>query len=258
MTLPTPLTRAQRDNLSIGVFLSGRTGGATLDQILQNALGYDPNGSYPQNSIEKFEYRFKMAQKIGRDRYRERIAGYFTFNAMPFGHTYIYKAIWYTWQNPNTGNCQIVPMINIDLRDMRQLRDKDLNTRKATARSIRAADDIQDERKAIQQQNYQALQIVQSRMVDDESLGEILSGWHGLPYADIQEIIPQLPGYLQQNTHFNFQQLAANISDLSKKLRNEQAKFAAQISNWVMLQTGLPNNAAQLALQDAIKRLSTP
>ena len=93
MTMPAPSTQAQRDNLNIGIFLAGRRNGAPLDQILQTALGYNPNGPYPTNSFEGYEYRFRTAQRIGRERYRRRIEGYFTFNAMPFGQTYVYKVI---------------------------------------------------------------------------------------------------------------------------------------------------------------------
>jgi hypothetical protein len=256
MTMLAPLTQVQRDNLNIGIFLAGRPYGAPLDQILQAALGYDPNGTYPTNSFERYEYRFRTAQRVGRDRYRARVEGYFTFNAMPFGQIYVYKVTWYTWRNPQTGNCQIVPMISLDLGRMRQLRDKDLDTRKATARSVRTAHNIEDERRAIQQQDYRALQDVQARMVEDESLGEILSGWHGLPYADIQEIIPQLPQYLQGSMRYSFQRAAGNIRRIHRRLREEQARLATQLSNWVILQTGLPNNAPQLALQDAITRIT--
>lgn len=256
MTMPAPLTQVQRDNLNIGIFLVGRQYGAPIDHILQATLGYNPNGNYPNNSFERYEYRFRHAQRIGRDRFRDRIPGYFTFNAMPFGRIYVYKVIWYTWYNPQTGNCQIVPMMSLDLGRMRQLRDGDLATRRATARSIRAAHDIEQERDAIARQDFQALQAIQARMVEDESLGEILSGWHGLPYADMEEIIPQLPNYFLANFRFNFQRSASNIRNLNRRLRQEQARLANQLSNWVILQTGLPGNAPQLALQDAVGRVT--
>ncbi len=256
MAMTAPLTQTQRDNLNIGIFLAGRHDGAQLDPILQAALGYDPNGIYPTNSWERYEYRFRSAQQVGRDRYRDRIAGYFTFNAMPFGRIYIYKITWYTWCNPQTGVCQIVPMMSLDLGRMRDFRDKDLVTRINTTRSIRTAHDIEEERKAIARQDYPALQAIQARMVEDESLGEILSGWHGLPYADIQEIIPRLPDYLHGNIRLSFQQAAENIQRINRRLRQEQSRLASQLSSWVILQTGLPNNAPQLALQDAIARIT--
>ena len=257
MTMPAPLAQVQRDNLNIGIYLAGRRHGAPLEDILQAALGYNPNGTYPTNSLERYEYRFRNAQRIGRDRYRARVSGYFTFNAMPFGRIYLYKVTWYTWRNPRTDCCQIVPMMSLDLGRMRRLRDQDLETRKATARSIRAAHDIDEQRQAIAQQDYQALRGIQARMVEDESLGEILSGWHGLPYADIEEIITQLPQHLQLNMRYSFQVAAGNIKRINRRLRQEQAKVASQLSNWVIIQTGLPNNAPQLALQDAVARITS-
>jgi len=254
--MPVPSTQAQRDNLNIGIFLAGRPNGAPLGQILQIAMGYNPNGNYPTNSWDSYDNRFRTAQKIGRDRYRDRIPGYFTFNAMPFGQIYVYKLTWYTWLNPQTDVCQIVPMVSLDLGRMRDQRDKDLATRRATTRSIRAAHDIQEERQAVARQDYQALQAIQARMVEDESLGEILSGWHGLPYADIDEIIPQLPAH-HQGIRFRFQRDAANITRISRRLRQEQSRLASQLSTWVLLQTGLPSNAPQLALQDAITRITS-
>lgn len=256
MIMPAPLAQVQRDNLNIGIFLAGRPYGAPIDQILQAALGYDPSGTYPTNSFERYEYGFRTAQRVGRDRYRARVPGYFTFNAMPFGRTYYYKVTWYTWLNPQSGNCQIVPMVSLDLGRMRRLRDRDLDTRRATTRSIRTAHDIEEERQTIARQDCQALQAIQARMVKDESLGEILSGWHGLPYADIEEIIAQLPAYQQGNMRFSFQRAAANITRINRRLRQEQASLASQLSNWVILQTGLPSNAPQLALQDAITRIT--
>ncbi|MBA7474444.1 hypothetical protein ES707_09797 [subsurface metagenome] len=258
MTMPAPLAQVQRDNLNIGIFLAGRSYGSPLDQILQAALGYNPNGTYPTNSFEIYEYRFRAAQRVGRERYRTRVPGYFTFNAMPFGQIYVYKVTWYTWPNPQTGNCQIVPMVSLDLGRMRQLRDRDLDTRRATTRSVRAAHDIEEERDAIARQDFRALQSIQARMVEDESLGEILSGWHGLPYADIEEIIPQLADRFPGNFRFNLQRAASNIRNLSRRLRQQQASLSSQLSNWVILQTGLPSNAPQLALQDAIARITAP
>jgi hypothetical protein len=256
MTLPTPPTSIQRNNLNIGVYLAGRPHGAPLEDILQVALGYNPNGVYPTNSFERYERIFRKAQAIGREHLRNRTPGYFTFNAMPFGNGYVYKITWYTWVNPQTHICQTVPMMSLDLRGMRQIRDKDLRTREATVRSIRTADDIEEERQAIARGDYSGLQMIQSRMVEDGALGEILSGWHGLGYANIEEIIPQLPAYLTRNINFNFQRTAATINRLNNQLHQEQARIMQQLSNWVMLQTGVPNNAPQLALQDAIRRLT--
>ena len=221
--MPTPLAQVQRDNPNIGIFLAGRPYGAPIDHILQAALGYNPSGTYLTNSFERYEYQFRTAQRVGRERYRARVPGYFTVNAMPFGRIYVYKITWYIWLNLQTGNCQIVPMVSLALRRMRRLRDRDLDTRRATTRSMRAAHDIEEERQAIARQDYQALQDIQVRMAEDESLGEILSGWHGLPCADIEEIIPQFPAYLQGNMRFSFQRAADNIRRINQRLRQEQA-----------------------------------
>jgi hypothetical protein len=258
MTMQTPPTSVQRDNLNIGIYLAGRPHGAELDDILQAALGYNPNGPYPANSFERYERRFRNAQAVGRDHLRTRSAGYFTFNAMPFGNGYVYKITWYTWVNPQTHVCQTVPMMSLDLRRMRQVRDKDLRTREATTRSIRTAHDIEEERQAIARGDYTGLQMIQARMVEDGALGEILTGWHGLGYANIEDIIPQLPAYMTRSVIFNFQRTAATINRLNGQLHQEHARIAQQLSHWIMLQTGVPNNAPQLALQDAIRRVTMP
>ena len=253
MARKAPLTQVQRDNLNIGIFLAGRNYGAQLDQILQTALGYIPGGA---RTIEHYERRFRTAQAAGRDSLRGRIEGYFTFNAMPFGKQYFYKVTWYTWFNKASTCCQIVPMNLSDINSMRRLRDQDLETRKGTVRSVRTADDIQEERQAIARQDYRSLQNIQARMVEDESLGEILSGWFGLPYADIQQILPKLPEHTFNRMTIDFQRTARKINTINNRLKEEHARIAGQLMGWVMLQTGLPNNAPQLALQDAVARLN--
>ncbi len=255
MTTRTPLTQTQRDNLNIGIFLAGRQQGTPLDQILQHALGFIPGGP---RLIEEYEKRFRNAQAAGRDCFKNRIPGYFTFNALYFGRQYLYKVTWYTWTNNTHGRCQIVPMNLSDIKSMRDIRDKDLETRKGTARSVRAAYDIQEEREAINQQDFQRLQNVQSRMVEDESLGEILSGWFDIPYSDIQHILPQLPQHTFSSMVLDFQRSAQRITNLNNRLKDEQARIARQLMAWVMLQTGLPNNARQLALQEAATRIAIP
>ena len=200
-----------------------------------------------------YERRFRNAQRVGRDAFRERTPGYFAFNAMPFGDRYIYKATWYVWRNPQTRQPQTVPLLAGDLASMRRIRNKDLDTRQATTRSVRTADNIQERRQAIQRQDWPALQELQARMIEDGSLGEILSGFHGLPYADIQEIIPDLPNW---PLRFQFQRDAQRIQQLDRRLRQAQASLGQQLTHWVMLQTGVPNNAPQLALQQAQQRLA--
>lgn len=249
-----PSIQQQRDNLTIGLFLANQRFGASLDQSLQVALGYAPNGPYPLDLVETYERRFRDAQGVGRDAFRDRIPGYFTFNAMPFGNTYIYKATWYVWINPQSGQAQTIPLPSGDLASMRRLRDKDLNTRQGTTRSVRAADNIEEQRQAVVRQDWPALQIIQTRMIEDGSLGEILSGFYGLPYADIQRIIPQLPNRAML---FQFQRIAAKVVQLERRLVREQAALGQQLTSWVMLQTGVPNNAPQLALRQAQQRLAS-
>ena len=245
----TPSLQSQRDNLTIGLFLAHSGFGATLDQILQVALGYSPGG---QQSIEQYESRFRVAQQVGRDAFKERRPGYFTFNAMNFGNGFIYKATWYVWTNPQSGQPQSIPLPAGDLASMRRLRDKDLDTRESTTRSIRAAHNIEEQRQALQRQDWPALQGIQSRMIQDGSLGEILSGFYGLPYADIQEVIPDLPNRAML---FQFQRNAQNIQQIERRLRQEHSTLGHQLMNWVMLQTGVPSTAPQLALQQAQVRL---
>ena len=245
-----PSIQTQRDNLEIGLYLARGRFGATLDDILQVALGYSPNGGIPR---EHYESRFRNAQGVGRDAFRRRIPGYFTFNAMPFGDRYIYKATWYVWINPQSSQPQTVPLPAGDLASMRRLRNKDLATRQDTTRSVRTADNIEEQRRTIQRHDWPALQELQARMIEDGSLGEILSGFHGLPYADIQEIIPDLPN---RPMRFQFQRDAQQIQQLDRRLRQAQASLGQQLTAWVMLQTGVPNNAPQMALQQAQRRLA--
>ena len=245
-----PSIQTQRDNLTIGLYLAHGRFGATLDDIVQIALGRSPNSALPR---EYYANRFRNAQRAGRDAFVRRVPGYFTFNAMPFGSRYIYKATWYVWINPQTGQPQTVPLPAGDLASMRRLRNQDLSTREATARSVRAADNIEEQRQAVHRLDWPTLQAVQSRMIEDGSLGEILSGFHGLPYADIQEVIDQLPN---RSMLFQFQRDAKQIRRLDRSLRQAYTSLGRQLTNWVMLQTGVPNNAPQMALQQAQRRLA--
>ena len=243
-----PTVQQQRDNLTIGLYLA-YTGGATLDYIFQAALGYIPNGPIQR---EYYDRRFREAQRVGRDAFKNRTPGYFTFNAMPFGNTYIYKVTWYVWINPDSRSAQTVPLPVADLASMRDLRDTDLDTRQSTTRSVRAAHDIEEQMRAIARRDWPALQVILARMAEDESLGEILSGWYGLPYADIQDIIPKLAN---ERGMFSFQRDAARIKQHERRLRQAQAQLSSQLNSWVMLQTGVPSNAPQLALDQAQQRL---
>ncbi len=245
-----PAIRTQRANLMIGLYLARGRFGATLDDILQVRLGYTPGGRFPREQYEKL---FRNAQRAGREAFRKRTPGYFTFNAMPFGNRYIYKATWYVWINPQSGQPQTVPLLAGDLASMVRTRSRDVDTRESTTRSVRTADNINEQRQAIQGQDWSALQDLQARMIEDGSLGEILSGFHGLQYAEIQKIIPVLPN---RPMRFQFQRDAQNIQQLSRRLRQAQDSLGRQLTSWVMLQTGVPNNAPQLALQQAQQRLA--
>ena len=247
----SPSIQTQRDNLNIGLFLAHGRFGASIEDILQAALGYDRDGSIP---VEPYERRFRVAQSAGRDAFRSRVPGYFVFNAMPFGGGYIYKATWYVWIHPETGQPQTVPLETGDLASMRRLRDKDLKTREGTVRSVRTAHNVDEQRQAVQRQDWGSLRNIHARMIEDGSLGEILSGFHGLPYADIEEVIDQLPNRVML---FHFQREASHIRELSRRLRQAQNQVGQQLTNWVMLQTGVPNNAPQLALEQAQERLAS-
>ena len=172
---------------------------------------------------------------------------------MPFGGRYIYKATWYVWVNPQTDQPQTVPLLAGDLASMRRLRDKDLDTREATTRTVRTADNIHEQRLAVNSQDWPALRELQGRMIEDGSLGEILSGFHGLPYAYIQDVISELPN---RPMRFRFQQDAERIKQLSRRLSQAQESLGRQMTHWVMLQTGVPNDAPQRALEQAESRLA--
>ena len=224
----TPNIQIQRDNLNIGLYLARGRFGASLDDILQVALGYMPTSGHSRDS---FEQRFRTAQAVGRDMFRERVPGYFTFNAMPFGGQYIYKATWYVWINPESNEPQTVPLPVDDLASMRRLRNRDLSTRRGTVRNVQAADNIVEQRRAIEHQDWTALQEIQARMIEDGSLGEILSGFYGLPYAEIQEVIEELPNRAML---FRFQKDAKDIQELNRRLRQSQASLGQHLMNWVM------------------------
>ncbi len=245
-----PSVQTQRDNLSIGLYLAHSTFGATFNDILQVALGYSPGSGRP---IEDYERRFRNAQLAGRNAFERRTSGYFTFNAMPFGRAYIYKSPWYIWINPQSGQPQTVPLPVGDLASMRRLRAQDLDTRQATTRSVQAADHIEEQRQALQRQDWHALREVHGRMIEDGSLGELLSGYYGLPYEDIPDLIDQLAS---RGVLFQFQRQARYIRRHNRRLSQAYTAFGRQLTNWAMLQTGVPNNAPQLALQQAQGRLA--
>jgi hypothetical protein len=256
--MATPSIQTQRDNLTIGLFLClKRPYGATLHDILTVCLGYNSEGTYPTNSLEVYERRFREAQRIGRDRLRDRIPGYFTFNAMPFGTTYVYKATWYSWINDKTRSAQMVPVVTTDLKAMRVLRDKDLKTRQTTNRTVRAADNVHEQREALAQRDVDRLLGIEKIMLGDGSLGELVSGFHGLPYADLEILLPRLRRYNFGSIRLSFQNSAKEIVKLRRRLLQEEEKLGTQLIKWVTLQTGLPSDARRLALEDAQRRLDT-
>ena len=252
VSIPPSITE-QRDNLQIGIYLATHPHGVRLEQVIEVALGYDANT--PAQSYATYERRFRKAQAVGRDKFKAREPGYFTFNAVPFGRIFLYKALWYVWVNPQTGEAQTVPLLSGDLVPMQRLRDKDLSTRRNTARSVRTASDIEEQRQAIQRGDYRSLQAIHESMAEDEALGEILSGLHGIPYAEIQEILPQLPDHTFGSLTLSFQQTAREIKRYQRRLRQAQTRVSRELMSWVMIQTGLPRNAQELALQDAADRL---
>lgn len=124
MVARTPSVEEQRDNLQIGIYLAANPYGVRIERVIEVALGYDVGA--PAYPYESYERRFRRAQAIGRDKLKARSPGYFTFNAVPFGRIFLYKALWYAWINPQTGEAQTVPLLAGDLAPMQRARDKDL------------------------------------------------------------------------------------------------------------------------------------
>jgi len=93
-------------------------------------------------------------------------------------------------------------------------------------------------------------------MLTDGSLGEILSGLHGLPYAELETILPLLPVQTFGRMTLDFQRTASHIRRLRNMLEREQDRIVTQLMSWVTIQTGLPGNARHLALRDAADRLT--
>ena len=139
-----------RDNLTIGIMLADtHKYGLELDQLLILCLGYTPGASWPLGDRNHYISRLHTAQRIGEQKYALREPGYFTINAMPFGNLFIYKAVWYTWLNPTVGKTCTVPVCLTDLAPMRRWRDRYLETRTRSTRSVRAADNLIRQQKAL-------------------------------------------------------------------------------------------------------------
>ena len=246
-----------RDNLSIGLFLGLHPYGAPLEDVLVYALGYNPNGTPPTNDIDRNQQRLRSAQALGNEKYRARIPGYFTIHAQPFGGIFLYKAVWYVWTNPQTQENQAVLMSSSDLVSMRRRQEKDLSTRTNNVRAIRTADNVQQYREAIASGDIQRAYRIQSSMIDDETLSELLTNQLGIEYADIAPVIEQIADHNPFNQiQFSFSKTAKKMRRLQNDLQKEQANLVNQLTTWINIQTGLPANATTLALQDAVLRFS--
>lgn len=247
-----------RDNLTIGITLSdGYKYGLELDQLLIVALGYTPGAPWPIGDREHYISRLRTAQHIGERKYALREAGYFTINAMPFGNLFIYKAVWYTWLNPAVGKTCTVPVCFTDLTPMRRWRDRYLETRTRSTRSVRAADNLIRQEKALTKGDRKEVKQIQHGMVEDGTLGEIVTGLLGVPYVEVPNMLNELSkGNPYGSANFNFSRQAQKIMDLEQRLADEQAKVVQSLSNLISVRQNLPSNVGQLVLQDARDRLA--
>ena len=248
--MTTPTIQGQRDNLQIGLFLSRNQYGAEKDDILRQ-IGW--NGA--PGTRNRFESRFDYAQAIGRDARRDRRAGYFSWNAQPFGTIFVYKATWYVLHNQQNGLNQPIPLFNADLRSMREYRDRYLDTLTSTTRGIRAAHDEQELRDAEGRGDLPGARNIRSRMFSDGALGELLTGYYGIPYADIPQILDQLALGNGSNL-FRFQRTARKMIQLQNDLLRNSAILTEELKRLALVQGDVPANAQQLALTDAANRLS--
>jgi len=247
-----------RDNLTIGITLAdGYPHGLELDQLLIVALGYTPSASWPIGDRGHSISRLHTAQHIGERKYVLREPGYFTINAMPFGNIFIYKTVWYTWLNPAVGKTCTVPVCNTDLTPMRRWRDKYLETRTRSTRSVRAADNLIRQGKALNRGDKKEVHQIQHGMVEDGTLGEIVTGLLGVPYVEVPTMLNELSkGNPYGSAKFNFSRQAQKIMDLEQRLADEQTKVVKSLTNLISARQQLPSNARQLALQDAKNRLA--
>jgi hypothetical protein len=244
-----------RDNLAIGIFLGGRPYGAPLEDVLIYALGYNPQGTPPTNDWDRYERRLRAAQALGNEKYAQRIPGYFTIHAQPFGTIFVYKVVWYVWTNPQTHENQAVLITNSDLAKMTSWRAKDLDTRVKNVRAIRTADHVQQYREAIGAGDITRAYAIQASMAQDDSFAELLTNQLGIEYNDIAPVIEQVANKNPFNTiQFSFTKTAKKMLKLQNDLKKEQAQLVNQLTTWINIQTGLPPNAAALALQDAAQR----
>ncbi len=247
----------QKDNLNIGLTLVQHPYGLPLDDVLTQALGYTPGDSWPIGDRDYYISRLRQAQNLGLRNYTLREAGYFTINAQPFGNIFLYKAVWYTWPNPTTGTTCTVLVSNTDLVPMRRWRDRSLETRIGTTRSVRAADNLVRQNRALARQAMQEVRNIQAGMVQDGTLSEIVTGLLGVPYVDVADMLNLLSqGNPYGSVQFNFTRQAQKIRQLETKLADEQVRIVHSLANLISARQDLPQNAKQLALQDARNRLA--
>ncbi|TRZ53642.1 hypothetical protein D4S03_01470, partial [bacterium] len=183
-----------RDNLNLGLTLVDNRFrfGLQPDDLLVRALGYDPAGPWPISDKGRYMSRLHEAPRLGQDKYAMRVPGYFTINAQPFGRIFVYKAVWYTWLNPSTGRVSTVPVNSTDLVPMREWRDRYLATRTRTTRSVRAADNIVRHDRALARQDASSVRSIESGMVEDGTLSEIITGLFGVPYVEMAPMLDML------------------------------------------------------------------
>lgn len=247
----------QKDNLNIGLTLARHPYGLPLDDVLTQALGFTPSGPWPIGNRGGYISRLHQAQSLGLDKYARREPGYFTINAQPFGNIFLYKAVWYTWENPATGRRCIVPVCNTDVVPMRRWRDRYLETRIGTTRSVRAADNLIRQDEALARGDMQEVKNIQASMVQDGTLAEVITGLLGVPYVDVASMLKLLSqGNPYGSAQFNFTRQAQRIRELENRLSDEQIKIVRSLTNLISARQSLPQNARQLALQDARNRLA--
>jgi len=169
----------------------------------------------------------------------------------------VYKAVWYTWPNPATGRTCTVLVCQTDLVPMRRWRDKYLETRTGTTRSLRAADNLIRQDRALAGQNMQQVRDIQAGMVQDGTLSEVVTGLLGVPHVDVAGMLALVSqGSPYGSAQFNFTRQAQKIRELEHRLAHEQAAIVRSLSGLIAARQSLPANALQLALQDASERLA--
>ena len=245
-----------RDNLSAGLFLAEQPYGASLDDVLMQALGYDPDASGPVGQRERYERRFRRAQDLGQNKYHERAPGYFTIHAQPFGNTFLYRALWYVWANPESRMNQAVLVARTDFAAARDRRERDLATRERNVRGLAAADDLNQRHQAIARGDAQSVLAIEASMIGRGTLGELLTNQFGLPFAEVAPLLEQIAqGNPFTDVRFNVEKDARKLRRLQAEVRKVESRVGDRLIKLVNLRTGLPADAQQRALVDARQRL---